>query len=102
MIKIQIVIIIILGSLVALTGCLNTDDSVGVTRPIPTTPKSTLEQSNATDLSVKFPVGGKLDAPSQDLKIPDFSLPSTNGELITLSQYYGNNPINLIFYRGFF
>ena len=33
---------------------------------------------------------------------PDFTLASTSGEVVRLSDYLGNQPVAVVFYRGFF
>ena len=43
-----------------------------------------------------------LEQPRGEVDTPDFTLRSTTGEIVRLSNYLGNQPLAVVFYRGFF
>lgn len=43
-----------------------------------------------------------LELARDDVPTPDFTLRSTSGENVRLSDYLGKQPVAVIFYRGFF
>ncbi len=52
------------------------------------------------------PVNGNFERVLQladtNVATPDFTLGSTDGEVVRLSDYLGKQPVAVIFYRGFF
>ena len=63
---------------------------------------STGENSCDPEELVRRPSGGVLETPPADFDLPDFSLPAAGGGTVTLSDYLGEQPVNVVFYRGFF
>ncbi len=63
---------------------------------------STGEDSCDSDEPVRLPAGGVLETPPPGFDLPDFSLPAAGGDTVTLSDYLGVQPVNVVFYRGFF
>lgn len=43
-----------------------------------------------------------LELAGNNVATPDFTLRSASGEIVRLSDYLGNQPLAIIFYRGFF
>lgn len=43
-----------------------------------------------------------LDLARDDVATPDFTLGSSSGDVVRLSDYLGKQPVAVVFYRGFF
>jgi hypothetical protein len=58
--------------------------------------------TSACDATVQPVAENVLVAPPVDLVLPEFALPAASGETVRLSDYLGEQPFAVVFYRGFF